>query len=280
MSYSQKTLLVLALLGILSAVMSLMSGSLIFQLHSGVKESESPVSDEIFVVLKPISAVLSALSLTMTSSSTVICLLHAYFSAELWRDHTQRVEWFLSDSRSIRHAAIGLFCGGISIYLCALSVYVLLAFEIETGITSACLLFSGAVVLVIIIVYSLIRAMRTTKHFSNQHADMMYQNDSESNTGICTVASDLNCREKARKQEGEGCQFCYTHSPNPRQQHLPSGVSHNYFSNREANAEKGYMHRTLSAESGLYQGRTKPWNGIDREMRTVMTHKTKDSTLV
>lgn len=90
MSYSQRALLVLALLGVLSAIMSLMSASLIFQLNVGVKESGSAVLGEVWAVLKPLCAVLSALSLTLNSSTAIICLLHAHFTAEMWREHTHR----------------------------------------------------------------------------------------------------------------------------------------------------------------------------------------------
>lgn len=81
--------MVLALLGVLSAIMSLLSVFLIFQLQSqqtGVKEpSSSVVPVEVSVVLMPVSTVLTALSLTLNLSCVVVCLLHSYFTAEICR---------------------------------------------------------------------------------------------------------------------------------------------------------------------------------------------------
>lgn len=90
LKYSQRSLIVLSLLGILSAVMAVLSVILIFQLQAqqaGVKESPPSTSavipDYIWPVLPPVSAVLSALSLSLNLSSVVVCLLHGYFSTEV-----------------------------------------------------------------------------------------------------------------------------------------------------------------------------------------------------
>lgn len=90
--YSQRSLIVLSLLGILSAIMSVLSVILIFQLQSqqtAVKESPSSTSTVIpaavWAVLLPVSTVLSALALTLHLSSVVVCLLHGYFSTEVCR---------------------------------------------------------------------------------------------------------------------------------------------------------------------------------------------------
>lgn len=88
LKYSQRSLIVLSLLGILSAVMSVLSVILIFQLRSPVKESPrsaSVIPDYIWPVLPPVCAVLSALSLSLHLSSVVVCLLHGYFSTEVCR---------------------------------------------------------------------------------------------------------------------------------------------------------------------------------------------------
>lgn len=90
-TYSQRSLMVLSLLGILSAIMSVLSVILIFQLQSqqtAVKESPpstSAVPTHVWAVLLPVSTVLSALSLTLNLSSVVVCLLHSYFSTEICR---------------------------------------------------------------------------------------------------------------------------------------------------------------------------------------------------
>lgn len=90
--YSQRSLIVLSLLGILSAIMSVLSVILIFQLQSqqaAVKESppsaSSVIPAHVWAVLLPVSTVLSALSLTLNLSSVVVCLLHSYFSTEVCR---------------------------------------------------------------------------------------------------------------------------------------------------------------------------------------------------
>ena len=93
LKYSQRSLIVLSLLGILSAIMSVLSVILIFQLQSqqaAVKESPPPstsalIPAPVWAVLLPVSTVLSALSLTLHLSSVVVCLLHSYFSTEVCR---------------------------------------------------------------------------------------------------------------------------------------------------------------------------------------------------
>lgn len=91
-SYSQRSLIVLSLQGILSAIMSVLSVVLIFQLQSQhtVKEDTNPpytslLPAGVWAVLLPVSTVLSALSLTLNLSSVVVCLLHGYFSTEVCR---------------------------------------------------------------------------------------------------------------------------------------------------------------------------------------------------
>uniref|UniRef100_A0A665SWG5 Uncharacterized protein n=1 Tax=Echeneis naucrates TaxID=173247 RepID=A0A665SWG5_ECHNA len=190
--YSQRSLMVLSLLGILSAIMSVLSVILIFQLQSqqsAVKElppsaSSSPVIPaHVWAVLRPVSTVLSALSLTLHLSSVVVCLLHSYFSTEVCRGEqdTDRADWFLLDSRAVRHVAIGLFCLGVSVYLAAMSIFMLLIFEVETGIASACVLSSGILILLIVVIHSLVKASHSAKHYPNDHFDTLYQNDHGSN---------------------------------------------------------------------------------------------------
>lgn len=109
--YSQRSLIVLSLLGILSAIMSVLSVILIFQLQSqqtAVKESppstSSVIPAHVWAVLLPVATVLSALSLTLNLSSVVVCLLHSYFSTEVCRGEQDterylflRVKAFLFD---------------------------------------------------------------------------------------------------------------------------------------------------------------------------------------
>ena len=97
--YNQRSLIVLSLLGVLSAVMSVLSVTLIFQLQAqqaAVRDSPPSTSalmpPRIWAVLLPVSAALSALSLTLHLSAAVVCLLHGYFSTEVCRgeQHSDR----------------------------------------------------------------------------------------------------------------------------------------------------------------------------------------------
>uniref|UniRef100_A0A4W6DAL3 Transmembrane protein 221 n=1 Tax=Lates calcarifer TaxID=8187 RepID=A0A4W6DAL3_LATCA len=185
--YSQRSLIVLSLLGILSAIMSVLSVILIFQLQSqqaSVRESPPSTSSlipaHVWAVLLPVSTVLSALSLTLNLSSVVVCLLHSYFSdrglgyslARGYIISPHRADWFLLDSRAVRHVAIGLFCLGVSVYLTAMSIFMLLIFEVETGIASACVLSSGILILLFVVIHSLVKASRSAKHYhSHEEVD-------------------------------------------------------------------------------------------------------------
>ncbi|NXG50615.1 TM221 protein, partial [Psilopogon haemacephalus] len=101
-----------------------------------------------------------------------------------------RADWFLLDSRSVRHAAIGLFCCGVSVYLTgkshphpslgSLAIYMLLLFELEAGIASACILSSGIIVLLISVTHALLRASQASRR--RRRSDLchtsLYENDS------------------------------------------------------------------------------------------------------
>uniref|UniRef100_A0A672SHQ0 Si:ch211-125m10.6 n=1 Tax=Sinocyclocheilus grahami TaxID=75366 RepID=A0A672SHQ0_SINGR len=198
-SYSQRSLVVLAVLGILSAIMSVLSVILIFQLQTQqavLKDSPTLGSSEITAVLMAVSTVLSALSLTLNLSSALL-LVHATRN-DLSFCLYPRADWFLSDNRVVRHVTIGLFCLGVSVYLAAMSIYMLLMFEVETGIASVCVLSSGVLILLLIVIHSLIRAAHTAKHFHNEHAHTMYHSNPENIAGIRT--SNLSIVEKSQRQ--------------------------------------------------------------------------------
>ncbi|NXO46176.1 TM221 protein, partial [Locustella ochotensis] len=74
-----------------------------------------------------------------------------------------RADWFLLDSRSVRHAALGLFCCGLCLYLTALALSMLLLFQLEAGIASACILTSGILLLLLSALHALLRASRTSR---------------------------------------------------------------------------------------------------------------------
>ncbi|XP_033367420.1 transmembrane protein 221-like [Parus major] len=119
-AYPQRALTVLLLFGTLSAAMALLSSSLIFQLPSGrAAAGTGALPEPVAAALLPVSAVLAALCLVLNVSCLLLCLLHGYCSTELCRGQpgSERADWFLLDSRSVRHAAIGLFCCGVCLYL-------------------------------------------------------------------------------------------------------------------------------------------------------------------
>ncbi|XP_028856574.1 DNA-binding protein RFXANK isoform X1 [Denticeps clupeoides] len=120
-AYAQGCSAALALLGLLSAVMSLLSAALVFQLRAeqAAMKASAAVPAEASLVLAPVSAVLAALSLVLSLSSAAACLLHSYFAADVCGGDgdTRGADWFLLDSRAVRHVAVGLFCVGVSVYL-------------------------------------------------------------------------------------------------------------------------------------------------------------------
>ncbi|NXH25192.1 TM221 protein, partial [Myiagra hebetior] len=108
-----------------------------------------------------------------------------------------RADWFLLDSRSVRHAAIGLFCCGLCLYLTgksppALALFMLLLFEPEAGIASACILTSGILVLLITLLHALLRASQISQR-SLEPSQSLYENDSAPHGS----GSDLNNKTAA-----------------------------------------------------------------------------------
>ncbi|XP_036255222.1 transmembrane protein 221 [Molothrus ater] len=169
-AYPQRALTVLLLFGTLSAAMALLSSSLIFQLPSGraapgAGGGRGALPEPVAAAVLPVSAVLAALCLVLNVSCLLLCLLHGYCSTELGRGRPgpERAVWFLLDSRSIRHAAIGLFCCGVCLYLTALALLMLLLFEPQAGIASACVLTSGILVLLLSLLHALLRASRAAQ---------------------------------------------------------------------------------------------------------------------
>ncbi|XP_043909845.1 transmembrane protein 221 [Protopterus annectens] len=307
--YTLRTLTVLLLLGVLSAVMSVLSVLLIVQIQSNqcatvtsdtaAKALPSGFSVQVSQVLLPVSTVLTALSLTLNLSCVILCLLHSYFSAEICKEesqHPDRGDWFLLDSRAIRHVAIGLFCLGVSVYLAALSIYMLLLFERETGIASACILASGVIVLLIIVIHSLVKASQVNNRSHPEMTNTMYENDSAHGEDTPAPQQDKTEAPKPKPRPEIHREFSYPPFIEHKS-HLSPTVSHSTSvgshatipSQKITSTEKDTfvaprMHRTLSAESGLLQAQTKPWNGVTHEMRTVLARKPgpsgKDSTLV
>ncbi|KAL1023052.1 hypothetical protein UPYG_G00035860 [Umbra pygmaea] len=216
-----------------------------------------------------------------------------YFTIEICRgEDTERADWFLLDSRGVRHVAIGLFCLGVSVYLAAMSVYMLLVFDVETGLTSACVLTSGILILLVIIIHTLVKAAQAAQRYQGGAlTDTLYQNQQGGSTpAVChDQLRDLDKPKRHRNNSQIHRQLYYPPCSDPELHHQPS-PSHcpqSYGSDQEGYSSGGdgsRMHRTASTESGLLQSPMKPWNGINNEMRSVLARKSvassKDSTLV
>ncbi|XP_009878413.1 PREDICTED: transmembrane protein 221 [Charadrius vociferus] len=199
-------------------------------------------------------------------------------------------DWFLLDSRTVRHAAIGLFCCGVSVYLTALAIYMLLLFELEAGIASACILSSGIIVLLITVTHALVRASQVSRRSRSEVSHTLYENDSAQHGESST--SDLNNKNAAASRPRPEIHREFSFPPflerksqlgSPASRNLTSSGSPGLRSEKESyNLPR--THRTLSAESGLLQAQGKPWNGVTEEMRNVLSRKPgasgKDSTLV
>ncbi|XP_061895221.1 transmembrane protein 221 [Entelurus aequoreus] len=303
-SYSQRSLIVLSLLGILSAIMSVLSVILIFQLqphHAAVKETTSSViPDDVRAVLPPVSTVLSALSLTLNLSSVVVCLLHSYFSTEVCRGEldTERADWFLLDSRALRHVAVGLFCLGVCVYLAAMSIFMLLTFEAETGIASACVLASGILILLVLVIHSLVKVSQIAKRSRADHLETLFRNEHRRSNSPVSWPCELKIGVDKLRGPGRQSQLQHhislTPSGSPRHQHYQQEYSpaakesQGHLSNVDGYSSGGggcpRSNRSLSTESALLQAQAKPWNGVNNEMRSVLARKSgitaKDSTLV
>ncbi|KAM9369199.1 LOW QUALITY PROTEIN: transmembrane protein 221 [Phaethornis superciliosus] len=296
-TYPQRVLTVLLLFGTLAAAMALLASSLIFQLPSGrtgpgagVGPGRGALPEAAAAVLLPVSAVLAALCLVLNLSCLLLCLLHGYFSTELGRGQRgpERADWFLLDSRMVRHAAIGLFCCGVSVYLAALAIYMLLLFELEAGIASACILSSGVLVLLITVTHALIRASQVSPPNPSEVSHTLYENDS-AQPGESS-SSDLNNKTVAASRAELHREFSFPPFPggksqpgSPASSNLTSSASPGICSEKES-YDLSRTHRTLAVGSGLLQAQGKPWSGITQEMRNVLARKPgasgKDSTLV
>nr|XP_033810329.1 transmembrane protein 221 isoform X1 [Geotrypetes seraphini] len=302
-TYSQRSLTVLALFGILAAVMSVLSLLLIFQIKDGqlllLKQNSSLAGNSAAGadVLLPVLAVLAALCLSLNISCLIICLLHSYFATDVCRGDSDpdRADWFLLDSRIIRHAAIGLFCFGVAVYLAALSIYMLVLFDMEAGITCACIFSSGILVLLISVTHSLLKASQATSRTRAVLTNTMFENDS-AHGGDAPVNDLNNCKEMPRPKPRPEIhrEFSYPPYVEQQKQSLSPVLSNLTATTRRGtgaktttdneNIDVPRIHRTLSAESAFFQSHCKPWNGVNQEMRNILAQKPggagKDSTLV
>lgn len=185
-----------------------------------------------------------------------------------------------------------------------MSIYMLLIFEVETGVASACVLLSGILILLLVLIHSLVKACRRDKRYPGEHLDTLYHNDhggggsgssSSPLSRPCELKIGVDKPRMHRTQSHIQHPVSFPHCGNPRQreqqqqqqQYSPARISQGGSSERDGYGSGGSyprMHRTLSTESGFLQVQAKPWNGVNNEMRSVLARKSgitaKDSTLV
>ncbi|XP_061457979.1 transmembrane protein 221 [Rhineura floridana] len=299
-AYGQRALGALVLFGTAAGLMAVLASLLVFQIQAGRRADAAGAGgspEGASRVLMPLSAVLASLCLVLSLSCLLLSLLHGYCGAERCAPPggalgPDRGDWFLVDSRKVRHVAVGLFCCGVSAYLAALSMYMLVQFETETGITSACVLSSGIVVLFITVTHTLIRAGKATRLSQGELSHTLYENDSARSEELPTAPLDNSKSVPAAPRPRPEIHREFSYPPYVEQKsHLTTPVSSDVTSSgsTERTPEKDSysvprMHRTLSAESGLLQLHGKFWNGVTQEMRNVLSRKQagagKDSTLV
>lgn len=165
----------------------------------------------------------------------------------------------------------------------------LLLFELEAGIASACILSSGIIVLLVTVTHALVRASQLS-HSHSEISHTLYENDSAQHSE--TPGSNLNNKSMPVPRPRPEIHREFSFPPFlERKSQLGSPASSNLTSSGSPGArseKESYhlprTHRTLSAESALLQAQGKPWNGVTQEMRNVLARKPgasgKDSTLV
>lgn len=174
----------------------------------------------------------------------------------------------------------------------------MLIFELETGMASACVLSSGIVILLIVVIHVLVKASQTAKKFSTKHLGAVYQNDHSNTNAPLTRPCELKIGvDKPRMHRTQSYLVHNMAYPpcanlNPIEQHQQLQFSQTEVAHDQESHKDGYssggsssrMHRTLSSDSALLQAQVKPWNGVNNEMRSVLARKSgisaKDSTLV
>ncbi|NWV34045.1 TM221 protein, partial [Grantiella picta] len=154
----------------------------------------------------------------------------------------------------------------------ALALSMLLLFDSSAGIAGASILSSGILVLLIAIAHSLLCASRISQGIpgNSDPPQSLYENDSAQPGEI--EEQNQRFRPEIQREFPEiQREFSFPA--------LPAGEKEFQREFRREWMETPRMHRTLSAESGLLQGK-KPWNVVSREMRNAMARRAKDSTLV
>ncbi|NXM87336.1 TM221 protein, partial [Oenanthe oenanthe] len=174
--------------------------------------------------------------------------------------------------------------------LAALALFMLLLFELEAAIASACILTSGILVLLISLLHALLRASQISQNSRSEPPQALYENDSaqpgDSGDMDAKIATPARPRPEIHREfsfplflERKSREFSFPLSPERKSQ--PGSAS----SSNLSSAPRGRQcprecrdisraHRTLAEDSGLLQEQGNPWNGAARKGTG------KDSTLV
>ncbi|XP_032070230.1 transmembrane protein 221 [Thamnophis elegans] len=285
--YGHRALGALMLLGTASGLVAVLASMLLFQIQGGAGGNRD-LSSWLRALLRPIAAGLASLGLVLSLSCLLLSLLHGYCGAERCAASggalgSERGDWFLLESRKVRHVAVGVFCCAVLAYLSALSIYVMMAFETETGITCACIFSSGIVVLFITVIHALVRASRRSP---GELPHNLYENDSAQNVEIPAVVppsdgAKVTSLQSRLETHPEVSYLSYVeHQTTPESStNVTSVDSVAATLEQEGGSSIPRMHRTLSAESGLLLS-----HGVRQEMKKILSRKParsgKDSTLV
>ncbi|XP_026554193.1 transmembrane protein 221 [Pseudonaja textilis] len=286
--YGHRALGALMLLGTASGLVAVLASMLLFQIQ-GSAHVNYQLPGRVFNRLNQSSAALASLSLVLSLSCLLLSLLHGYCGAERCAASggalgSERGDWFLLESRKVRHVAVGVFCCAVLAYLAALSTYVTMAFQRETGITCACIFSSGVVVLIITVIHVLIRASKATQRSVSHN---LYENDSAQSGETPTVVPPSDAPKMASSQSRLEIhpEVSYLSYMEQKSHQTTPASSTNVTSvdgiaatlEKEGCSSIPRMHRTLLAESGLLLS-----HGMRQEK--VLSRKPagsgKDSTLV
>ncbi|XP_070588564.1 transmembrane protein 221 [Erythrolamprus reginae] len=285
--YGHRALGALLLLGTASGLVAVLASMLLFQIEGFVSRFQTPW----ILRLSPVSAALASLGLVLSLSCLLLSLLHGYCGAERCAASggalgSERGDWFLLQSRKVRHVAVGVFCCAVLAYLAALLIYAMMAFERPTGIACACIFSSGIVVLIITVIHAIVRASRPSP---GELSHDLYENNSAQSIETPAVVPPPSDGPKVTSSQSrpeihpELSYLPYveqkSHQTTPASSTNVTSVDSIAPTLEKEGCSVPRMHRTLSVESGLLLS-----HGVRQEMRKILSHKPgrsgKGSTLV
>ncbi|OBS76604.1 hypothetical protein A6R68_16975, partial [Neotoma lepida] len=270
-SYGARVLAAMTLLGIPAAVLVALAAQLLFQLQAGRAELRGVRTDGLHPeldpdaglpeaaagALLPLATALAALAQVLGLSCLLLAALCGHLGAELARGPGPgRSDWFLYDCRLPRHSALGLFCCGI-----------------EAGAAAASILGSGALVLVAVMTYTLLRAVRATRRGLHELSPPSFEDE----PARPSEDSRVGCR--AQPQQGTHCQTLCAPSREPGD--LPGHKAPGITSTVLGKASEHSLPASLQPQTQL--AGMGHWDGVAHEMHSMLGHRPldmgKDATL-